>query len=340
MRFLLESIEFARSFAVAALFILVAAFALLGYVPALAADRTSAKYGVGIYAAGAARGSLIYHIALALATMALPILAIVAWRRRSMRDLALCGALFIGLVLTLSRQDAFSGPLLVVVALAVESRWKPIAIAALVCGALVVGTLANEFLLPANPGAPNLSFATRVAASAPDVHDQIGFLSGFETLGNDFVGTKNLTAGFTLHKGHWDPAAYAVRTLTLLPSASGVGSGGIRLPAPEWGYAAFGWVGVAIWSLLSGIFVGWGTVKVKQLVSASAYRPGGSLNYILAWAFYTGTFGFFAKFYFPERSGLLLFVAAITISYAGLTTRNRNMRQTTNTAFWGAGMHH
>ncbi|MDQ1400257.1 MAG: hypothetical protein QOK20_2189 [Acidimicrobiaceae bacterium] len=326
--------SWARRFAVASLVVLAAAFALLGYVPLLAADRTSAKYGVGIYAAGAARGGAIYHIGLAMASVALPVILVIAWRRRSIRDLALCGAVLIGLLLTLSRQNAFSGPLLVVVAITVERRWKPVAVAALVCCSLFVGTLVNEFVFPSSPGETTPSFATRVAASAPDVHDQIGFLSGFQTLGNHFVGTKTLTAGFSAKKGYWDPGGYAVRTLTLLPDASGVGSGGIRLPAPEWGYSAFGWTGVVLWSLLSGLFAGWGTVTVKRLVSDSVYRPGGSLNYVLAWVFYAGTFGLLATFYFPERSGLLLLTAAVLFSYAGRSARQRRQREEVNAAFW------
>jgi hypothetical protein len=324
----------ARRFAVASLLALAASFALLGYIPALAADRTSAKYGVGIYAAGSARGGAVYHIALALASVALPVILVIAWRRRSLADLALAGVVLVGLLLTLSRQNAFSGPLLVVVAVLVERRWKPLAVVAVVCCALFVGTLFNEFVFPTTTGVATPSFATRVAASAPDVHDSIGFLSGFETLGSHFVHTKTLTAGLNAKKGYWDPGGYAVRTLTLLPDASAVGSGGIRLPAPEWGYSAFGWAGVIMWSLLSGLFAGWGTVTVKRLVEESAYRPGGSLNYVLAWVFYTGTFGLLATFYFPERAGLMVLAAAVTFSYAGRSVRKRQQRQAANAAFW------
>ncbi|HEX3539308.1 MAG TPA: hypothetical protein VHT75_02585 [Acidimicrobiales bacterium] len=328
-------LQWSRRFGLGSLVLLAGAFALLGYVPAFAADRTSAKYGVGIYAAGAARGGAIYHIALALAGVALPVVMIMFWRRRFTRDLVLCGALLIGLLLTLSRQTAFSGPLVVVVAIAVERRWKPVFVLLMVCAALFAGTLVNEFVFPSTTADGSTpSFATRVGASAPDVHDQIGFLSGFETLGSHFVHTKTLTAGLSAKKGYYDPGGYAVRTLTLLPDASGVGSGGIRLPAPEWGYSAYGWAGVVLWSLLSGFFAGWGTVTVRRLVSASAYRPGGSLNYVLAWVFYSGTFGLLATFYFPERAGLLLLFAAMTLSYAGWTVKRRQAQAAAAVAFW------
>jgi len=325
----------ARRFGVAALLLMIGSFGLLGYVPALAADRTSAKYGVGAYAAGFARGGNIYHLGLAMASVALPIMMIVTWRRRSWQDLALCAALFIALLMTLSREDAFNGPLLVVVALTVERRWKPSAVVALVCFALLAGTLVNEFVFPSAPGQES-TFASRVAASAPDDHDQIAFLSGFEVLGNHFVGTKNLTSILIPNKGYWSPSTYSVRTETLLTNVSGVGTGGIRLPGPEWGYAAFGWIGVIIWSIFMGLFTGWGTVLIKQMMTDFAYRPGGSINYVLSWVYYTGTFGLLAGFFFPERADMMLLLAAMIFSYAGLKKRKYRRRQAANEAFWAS----
>jgi hypothetical protein len=324
----------ARRFSVAALAVLFGAFALLGYVPALASDRQSAKYGVGVYAAGAARGGNIYHIGLAMASVALPIMLIVTWRRRSWQDLALCGALFVGLLFTLSREDAFNGPLLVVVALSVERRWKPTAVVALVCFALFAGTLVNEFVFPSTAGEVGSSFASRVAASAPDVHDQIAFMSGFETLGNHFVHTKNLTSVITPKKGFYDPTTYSIRTETLLPDVSGVGTGGIRLPGPEWGFVAYGWLGVIIWTFISGLFAGWGTVVVKQMLTEFTYAPDASVNYVLSWVYYTGTFGLLAGFFFPERADVVLLAAALIFSCAGWTVRKRRRRLAVNEAFW------
>lgn len=324
----------ARRFGVASLVSLGASFALLGYVPALASDRQSAKYGVGIYAAGAARGGNVYHLALALASMALPIMMIVTWRRPTMADLALCGAIFVGLLMTLSRQDAFSGPLIVLVAIAVERKWTPVAVLAVVCFALLAGTVFNELVFPSVPGQGRSSLATKVAGSAPDVHDQIAFMSGFETLGNQFVGSKNLTSVLAPNKGYYNPATYSVRTETLLPDVSGVGTGGIRLPGPEWGYVAYGWFGVMLWSLVSGLFAGWGTVIVRRMLDNVAYREKASVNFVLAWVFFTGTFGILQSFYFPERADVVLVVGALVFSFAGVSRRWWRRRQAANQAFW------
>lgn len=329
--------RWARRLAIASVVLMVGSFALLGYIPAFAADKAAAKYGVGIYAAGAARGGLFYHIALALGSVALPIMLVIFWRRRRFTDLALSGAIGVGLLLTLSRQNAFSGPLIVLVAVLAERRWKPWRILGIVCLSLFFGTLVNELIFSAPEGVATPSFASRVAASAPDVHDQLGFLSGFQILGSERIGTRTLTAGLSVHKGRWDPGQYAVRTLTLLPDASGVGSGGIRLPAAEWGYASYGWPGVVVWSLLSGLFAGWGTVVVRRLVAPANRGSRASLNYVLAWVFYTGTFGLLADFYFPERSGLLLLMVALAVGYAGIRGRKRAERESVNAAFWQIG---
>ncbi len=315
-------LRWGRRFAVAALAALAGAFLLLGYVPLLASDRIDAKYGIGPYAAGAARGGVAYHIALALGAVALPIILVLCWKRRTALDLVLCATLTVAMLMTLSRGDAFYGPLVVLAAVAVERRWKPRNILAIVCLLLMAGALANDLIGSSTPGSPHLSLADNVAAGASDVHDGIAFVSGFDILGNHFVGLGNLTAGLTLHKGTYDPSSYAVRMVTLDPDTSAIAAGGIRLPAPEWGYAAFAWPGVVIWSLISGLFAGWGTVVVRRLVAPAVGSPTGSIYYVLAWVFYTGTFGLLAGFYFPTRANLATLAVALTVGYAGWRVRS------------------
>ena len=305
----------ARLAAAAAALAMVTSFQLLGYVPLLAADRQSAKYGVGAYKAGFERGSLAYHVALALASAILPVILAVAYRRRRSLDLALSGLLVLLLLATLNRGEAFLGPLIFLIALAVERGWKPTHVLAGVCLAFVAGTLANELIYTAPPTArPPL--AVRVAATAPDLNDHLLFLNGFKLEGEQFVGTKTLQAGFSVSpsKGEYDPAAYAVRTITGLGDLSDLASGGARLPSPIWGYSAFGFVGVAIWSFISGVFSGWGTSLTRRLVSDAQGVPGQSLNLILAHLFYSGTFLLLAGFYVPERSNVVVFVLAMALT--------------------------
>ena len=293
---------------------LVAGFLLLGYVPFLAPDRQAAKYGVGVYQGAFERGAALYRLALALSGATFPVVLVIVARRRRAFDVGLAVAIGGGLLLSLSRSTAFSGPLLFGIAWAVQRRIRPALIVGAVCLAFSAGALVNEILYPV-PGQPG-SLATRVAASAPDVGDQLGFLRGFEATGSQRTGVRTLVSGISFSKGEWDPSTYAIRTLTGLTDVSGLASGGIRLPAPVWGYAAFGLVGALLWPFISGVFAGWGVTKLKRWLADVGDGPGSSLNLVLAATFYTGTFGVLANFYFPASVGIVLLGVAVALGVA------------------------
>jgi hypothetical protein len=305
-----------RQIAVIALVALIASFALLGYTPLLASNRLLAKYGVGPYRAGFQRGAQLFHLAMSLAsTMAAVILAFVFLRRRSI-EVAILAALLFGLACTLSRGEALVGPLTFLVAWGVQRHWKPALLLGIVCFSFLGATLVNEILF-AGPSVSSASFAERAAGSAPDVSDHLGFLNGYRLLGSQRIGMKTIKAGYSLSlkKGQWDPSDYALRLRTGLSDVGELASGGVRLPAPIWGFAAYGWAGVVAWSFLSGIFVGWGTAVLRRLladVERKAY-PNQALNLILAWVFYNGTFGVVSQFYFPFRSDILSVGLAVVL---------------------------
>jgi MFS family permease len=304
----------ARVAAACALVTLAGSFVLMGYVPLLAGDRHLAKYGVGPYAAGFSRASLFYHVALAVATAIAPVMLMIAYRHRRGIDFAICLGIIGALGLTLSRGSVFAGPLLFLVALAVERRWSPSVILAGVCLAFVGGSLVNELLYDAPPTArPPLP--VRIAASAPDISEHLLFVSGFQLAGEEFVGTKTLTAGFNLarDKGAYNPAYYAVRTITGLTDVKDLASGGARLPAPLWGYSAFGYVGAVIWPLMSGIAVGFGTTLFRRLLTDVQGVPGQGGNLVLAHLAFAGTFGVLGTFYFPQRIGVVLLALALAL---------------------------
>ncbi|HEX2180341.1 MAG TPA: hypothetical protein VHL54_12640 [Actinomycetota bacterium] len=298
-----------RVLAAVGLVSLAGAYAILGYVPLLAADRVAAKYGAGPYAASFARGAVPYNFALAVASSALPVMLVLLFKRRRLLDLCLAGGVLLGLIMSLSRTLAFSGVLLFVVALAFERRIRPFLILAGVSVAFVAGALANEIFFPA-PGAGLDTLASRVAASAPDVPEQLGFLRGYELRGEMRRGWA-LVGGLAFGRGELDPAAYTIRTITGFDDVEGYPSGGLRLPAPIWGYVSFGMFGAAAWSFVSGFFTGWGTTRLRNLLTGVKDRPGAGLNLILAAVFYAGTFGVVSTFYFATSSMFVRFAIAV-----------------------------
>lgn len=303
-----------RLVAVAGVLGLLAAFALLGYAPLLTADRVAAKYGVGPYRAGFLRGAQVFKVALTLASaIAAVTIAAVAIKRRAV-DVALLIALMVGLTLTLSRGLALAGPLAFLIAWGVERGWRPWHLLAIVCLSFVGGALVNELTFVRAPVASE-SFSYRVAGTVPDIADHLGFLQGFALLGNEHVGMKTIRAGWSVSvdKGYWDPSDYALRVRTGLTDVSELASGGLRLPAPIWGYAAYGYLGAVVWSFVSGFFTGFGTTLLRRLLTTvhdGRYRFQ-ALNLVLAWIFYNGTFGVLSLFYFPSRSDVILLGLAV-----------------------------
>ena len=301
-----------RILAVVGLVSLGGAYVVLGYVPILAADRVAAKYGVGPYAAGFARGAIPYHFALAVASSALPVMLAILFKRRRMLDLCLAGGLLLGLIMSLSRFLAFSGVMLFMVALAFERRIRPVIILVAVSGVFIAGALFNEIFFPPQ-GAGLGTLASRVAISAPDVPEQLGFLRGFELRGEVRRGWA-IVGGLAFGKGDLDPAAYTLRTITGSTKIDSFASGGLRLPAPIWGFVSFGLAGSAVWSFIAGFFTGWGTTRLRNLLTSVKDAPGSSLNLVLAAVFYAGTFGVVSTFYFATSS---MFVRVAIALYLG-----------------------
>ncbi|HWI03041.1 MAG TPA: hypothetical protein VNT52_04330 [Acidimicrobiales bacterium] len=303
-----------RLIAIGALAALGLSFLLLGYIPFLAADRVGAKYGIGVYRAGLERGALVFHVALRLGSTILPVVLALWMRRRRGLDLFLAAGLGLGLLLTLSRGSALLGPLVFVVALLVSRSWKAWQILALVCACYLSATLVNEVVQVTRP-TTSASFSTRVAASAPDLSDHLGFINGFEVSGAQHVGFRPLLAGLSLNKGDFNPSTYALRIRTGLLDRGEFAAGGLRLPAPIWGYAAFGYLGAMAWSFVSGLFVGWGSVVVRRLVTPLHGHSGQALNLVLAWVSFQGTFAILGHFYFPQRVEIVSLGLAVALCW-------------------------
>lgn len=289
--------------------VLAGGFLLMGFAPLLAANRVAAKYGIGPYQAGFQRGALVYRLGLALASTILPIALAVAYRRKKLLDWSIGIALILGLSLSLSRGLAFSGVVLFGAAVAVERRVKAGLIFLVVALSFVVGSLSNEIFFPAADVSQSL--ATRVAAHAPDVQDHLSFLRGFRLRGEQTTGWTLIAAGISPKKGEYDPSTFALRTV--YGDTDAIPSGGLRLPAPLWGYVSFGFRGAALWSFFAGFFTGWGTTRIKSLLDDVYDQPNSALNLTLAVVFYTGTYGVLSSFYFASTALLVQFAMALYV---------------------------
>jgi hypothetical protein len=283
-------------------------------VPYFAADRVSAKYGVGPYRPSFERAALIYRLGLAASAAILPVLLATFWHRRRFVDLLLCAGLVGTLILSLNRGAAFLGPLVFVTAVLVERRLRAPLILTLVVLVFSIGALLS-ILLVKQSDQFTTDVAARIAASTPDIRDHLGFLRSYELRREPTYG-RTLLAGLSLRKTTWDPSTYALSTLTGLKDPSEFASGGLRLPPPLWGYVSFGWAGVAMFSAVSGVFAGWGFARLKRLLTGLTETPGLVLNLTVAVLFYEATFGILSEFYFLTSSIVVTVAIAAAVALA------------------------
>ena len=297
----------ARLLGLLAALALLAAFVLMGFAPMLAADRVSAKYGVGPYAAGFARGGPIYLFGLALGAAIAPVLLIAWWRRRTAVDFLLVLSLLSLLLLSLSRYSALSGFLLVVPAILLAWGRRPAVIAVVVVSGYVLGATFNSVFFDSGPEADD-SVAEQLMRSSPDLPDALLFLDAYETRGGRPTNGQTIIAALGFGRAEYDTRSYTLGMITGADDVSGFPSGGLRLPAPIWGLTAFGEAGAFSFSLVSGALAAVGMSLLRRVVPA---RDPVAL--VVASTFYLGTFGSLATFYAPASSMFVLLAAALLV---------------------------
>jgi hypothetical protein len=103
-----------------------------------------------------------------------------------------------------------------------------------------------------------------ITAGTPDIPDHLDFMVHFDQ-------TPKWTYGRTIYGGlltghyEWNPAVYTLIMVNPGKEINEIGSGGLRLPLPLWGYVSFQWVGVIIFSFFTGLFYGVFLRLVKNL---------------------------------------------------------------------------
>jgi hypothetical protein len=94
-----------------------------------------------------------------------------------------------------------------------------------------------------------------VASGAPDIVDQLLFLEGFYDL-DYFTYGRTFFGGLIPGNYMWNPSVWTLTYDALGSDISETVSGGLRLSVALWGYASFGWVGVVLVPMFSGMVNG------------------------------------------------------------------------------------
>jgi hypothetical protein len=257
-------------------------FVAMGFVPALTPDPLVAKFFRGEYADAYRPVAPLYRFSTTVLTLLLPLAALHAWRKRTLGAVLLLtgavGVMFLGLL----REPAVSGVLLFIgVLLASSGRHLPTYFA-LLTGAYFAGAALYSLLAALGFGGFTAAQAAggglfaQVAAGAPDLRDQLTFLSSWLTW-PEYTHGKTFVGGLVPGNYQWNPSVWSLQIVNPGVNIASISSGGLRLPAPVWGLVSFGWPGVIAVSFFNGLATGYLARRFKHII------PSGSVATATCW---------------------------------------------------------
>jgi hypothetical protein len=255
-------VKITKIFLLAGIFGLCLGYMLMGFVPAFAADPVSAKFFRGVYQVPF-YVSIVYLSSFFILTTVTPI-AIIVWYSNKKNKLFLIGAIIavILMMVSLSRGPAFSGVVLAVaIIMSFKSRRTFIMLIMLLFGLYLFSSVFYFIVGVRDYGEVSGNFKDDhifwriVSGGTVDVTDQLNFLDFFD---KDPIWTYGRTVLGGLIPSHyeWNPAVFTLKVTNPGKDVTTLVSGGLRLPAPIWGYVSFQWIGVVLFCSLSGFIKG------------------------------------------------------------------------------------
>ena len=227
----------------------------MGFMPLFASEPIAAKLFRGQYQAPYLRVAVLFRVSFFLISTIIPIACIIYYKYRSKLFLFMIMAGIFLMAASLQRSGAFSGVVFAfIVIMSFKSRAHFITLMIILVGIFVLSSFfyyivgVRTFQGDENPWEV-------IAAGSPDIDDQLQFMVKFD---ENPVWTYGRTMYGGLITGHyeWNPSVYTLSIIAPGRDVNDVGSGGLRLPLPLWGYVSFQWIGVILFSLLTGILNG------------------------------------------------------------------------------------
>lgn len=246
------------------------AYAVMGFVPLFTDDPFSARQFRGVYREPYYRVAILFRLSFFVISTTMPVMLLAAWETKSkyMFITAFLGAL--ALFLSLSRSPMATGILFFVGILAASQRsrtpirWYILAVIGLFPLASILFYWVGIVLkIDSMVDMYNGSVFDNIAAGSPDISDQLTWLKGF-LRGNYFSYGRTIVGGLVPGNYAWNPAVWTLSYDDIGLDISDMATGGLRLTAAEWGYANFGWFGVIVIPLVSGILNGFMLLYLKK----------------------------------------------------------------------------
>lgn len=243
---------------------LVVSYAVMGFVPMFAENPIGAKLFRGEYQEPYSRVSILYRASFYIVATIMPIACIIWYKYRSRLFLSLIFAVLILMAVSLQRSGAFMGIMLAfAIVMSFKSRFHFIVLMVILIGVFVFSAF-FYFVIGINPYREDLNVWEIISAGTPDIFDHLDFLEHFD---QNPVWTYGRTMYGGLIPGHyeWNPAVYTLTMVNPGADINDIGSGGLRLPLPVWGYVSFGYPGVVLFCLLTGLLGGFFLMVMKEM---------------------------------------------------------------------------
>jgi len=247
------------------------AYWIMGFIPMFAEDPFSAKQFKGMYRDMYYRAAYLFRFCFSIIQFSIPLLLIIGFYKRSPYLVGLAAAAFVVIFISLARGATATGVLFFLGILAANSRaglrwYIPLVLLIFPFGSVFYYVLGQIMEVEAlRSGYVSESFSEFISAGAPDILDQLTWLHGF-VQGDYFSWGRTIYGGLIPGNYPWNPSVWTLTYNDVGADISEAVSGGLRLTTAEWGYANFGWLGVVVVPLLSGLMNGIMLQRLKTLL--------------------------------------------------------------------------
>lgn len=288
---------------------LVFCFIWMRVLPIFADDPLLAKFFRGQYRERYIQIAFFYRFAQASLAAVLPISIAAMFEKRSSKLFVLNVLAIVLFSLALTRGTAFQG-LLIVIAVALGT--SKIRLLFLIGSLTVVYCFGSMFFYFLGlRGAGDFNLWQEIAWGAPDIKDQIQFLSFFDLAGSPYTYGATFFGGLIPGNFVYNPAIFTLSIVNQTDDISEVASGGFRLNPGIYGYIAYSWLGAIFVPFFSGILT---SAYVKRLRQGFS---GGLTSRVSALQAYLVVYSFLINFYNFSYSALLA-VAAVWFVLRGV----------------------
>ncbi|MBW4889883.1 hypothetical protein KXQ82_09155 [Mucilaginibacter sp. HMF5004] len=309
---------------------IIVSFMLMGFMPMFASDPFLAKFFKGQYQAPYQRVAFLYRTSRQMVELFIPLMVLEIFLKPKFKNIALVLIAIILIAVSLNR-GAIAGGALVAIAIAVGLKkknmpfWTFLILVFITYGAgsaiyYIVLQFSGDSEIGKLGTGDNIFEA--IAYGAPDILDQLGFLSAYIKSGSHLTYGLTFVGGLIPFNFPWNPAIYTLTILNDINDVSEIASGGLRLPVSIWGYVSFGWLGVAVVPFISAFFTGYITKKVKTVLQNISADKNGYVTFFMAYFMYSNIAMIFTNFLYLSIYMLPAFIIYyLLIKYSNNTIK-------------------